>query len=923
MKDTDKIKFGRGDSGIGKSYLPYCAGATGFFPFFTGLKRLLLLALFAVTVPGYGQSAEELLRYKDKYILILSSHSHEHEWENHLSQEIRRKLEKARPDFPTKVEYVGTNKRNSMIATRYAMQGVFLQNRIRPAVLVIIGDESWMTYRKMRLGGWSKVPVVLCVNEKIMEDYSVYFDSARVTDADLIPVSLSFPREMKVTGIAQKRDPAPTLRLIRRLFPEKDRIVFFSSKIYEDDYLLNELQKTIGSRFPEFRLEVYEHTFGNTDTLVSLIKSFSPASVILCNEWHAYQKFLQSVDSTFKSLWESPDFPPVFVLQDIHFKGHTIVGGCYPLRSTYSDRLTEDVLRMLEGLPAGSLPFVSLADSVACLNRAALMARGITRKIPGAVYFHTPPGFFKQNQRNILIALLLACITVSAFSIHIRNRKNRKELEAVYGCYKKLYAELRMIYNSMPLGLLLFDAEGKLLRESPEMKKFREKYPQLSGTGNLFTSVLCTAGIRQKVENGIPIDEIVSLETVEGEENVRSFFRVLVRYIGAELQNRPRILVILLDNTSIFQEKIQKDKIWDVFQFATDAVRLGVAEYNLLDGTGFATDAWYRNTGKKKNTPFSGIYRHFPAEERQKLTGFIARVREKEAVLFNEVLRIKLPGQPMHWLRYIVRVMEYAPENGRIILAELNLNMDKQKAVEHELQTALQKARESDALKSAFIANMGHEIRTPLNAITGFAELLIQSTEQEEKQQYVSLIEDNTAILLRLIGDIIDLSKIESGTLEFAFEETDLCSLLTGITAEARLKTGSGLVKVLTEVPVQSLPVYTDKIRLKQVINNFVSNALKFTVRGEIRIGCRTEERTVYIYVADTGCGIPKERQSHIFDRFMSWAGKASGFGLGLSISKSIVEHLGGDIGVESVEGKGSVFWCRLPLSSHFMPERK
>lgn len=266
---------------------------------------------------------------------------------------------------------------------------------------------------------------------------------------------------------------------------------------------------------------------------------------------------------------------------------------------------------------------------------------------------------------------------------------------------------------------------------------------------------------------------------------------------------------------------------------------------------------------------------------------FIQQYRTE--ILFSSILIVLLVG----FISYYIRILRKAYMR---------------------LSEAMEKAEQANQLKSAFLANMSHEIRTPLNAIVGFSNMLPEMEDRDEMREYADLIETNTNLLLQLINDVLDVSKIEAGIFDFYPALIDVNQTLEEIEQSMCLRLKGEAVTLAFAERLPECAFYMDKNRLVQLISNFVVNAIKFTAHGSIRMGYRMEDAdTIYFYVSDTGCGMSREQCAHVFERFVKYNPFIQGTGLGLSICQIIVERLGGTIGVDSEEGNGSVFWFTLP----------
>ena len=378
-------------------------------------------------------------------------------------------------------------------------------------------------------------------------------------------------------------------------------------------------------------------------------------------------------------------------------------------------------------------------------------------------------------------------------------------------------------------------------------------------------------------------------------------------------------ILINMDNTERIDALKRISDFENLFLLISDYAKVGYAKLNLLNRQGYAIKQWFKNMGEDENRPLSdvvGVYSKMHPDDRSSMLAFFEEAKKGKAKAFKGEMRILRPGtkNEWNWVRTNVVLNLYEPEKGQVELIGVNYDITALKETEAKLIEAKEKAEESDRLKSAFLANMSHEIRTPLNAIVGFSSLMVDTEDMEERRQYMDIVEENNDLLLQLISDILDLSKIEAGTFDFTERELDVNLLCEDIVLAMRMKARPN-VEILFDRHLPECRIMSDRNRLHQVISNFVNNAIKFTEEGNIRVGYdQLDEAHLRFYVADTGIGIEPEMQNEIFERFVKLNSFVHGTGLGLSICRSIVEQLGGEIGVDSEPEKGSCFWFTLPI---------
>ena len=480
------------------------------------------------------------------------------------------------------------------------------------------------------------------------------------------------------------------------------------------------------------------------------------------------------------------------------------------------------------------------------------------------------------------------------------------------------------IFANIPAGVEIYDKDGYLIDLNNKDLEIFGVVNKSDVIGvNFFDNPNVPQNIRDRVRNEDLVDFRLnySFEQAEGYyETNRSNAIELYSKVSKLYDNEGNFsgyILISIDNTERIDAMNRIRDFENFFLMISDYAKVGYAKLNLLNRKGYAIKQWYKNLGEEEDTLLDevvGVYTHMHPEDRKRFLDFYDEVRDGKRRHFQGEMRIRRPGtkNEWNWVSSNVMVTNYKPEENEIEIIGINYDITELKETEAELIQARDKAEMMDRLKSAFLANMSHEIRTPLNAIVGFSDLLVETEELSERQEYIKIVRENNDLLLQLISDILDLSKIEAGTFEFTNGDVDVYLLCEDIVRSMRMK-AKGEVELVLDNHLPVCHVISDRNRIHQVISNFVNNAMKFTSEGSIHVGYKLKDGELEFYVEDTGIGIEKEQLPHIFERFVKLNSFVHGTGLGLSICQSIVEQLGGRIGVDSEKGKGSRFWFTIP----------
>lgn len=483
---------------------------------------------------------------------------------------------------------------------------------------------------------------------------------------------------------------------------------------------------------------------------------------------------------------------------------------------------------------------------------------------------------------------------------------------------------LRNIYNNIPVGIELYDKDGNLTDINDwNLEIFGIESKAEIMHLNLFESNRFSEAIKEKLLQHEKLDFSYHYD-FSGQQwhspcRKQGSAHLITKMtpIYDSRNTFTNYLVINIDHTETTSAYRKIQEFEEFFSVIADFAKVGYFKWNPITEKGFAISQWYKNVVEpthKKLKEIVGIYRNYHPDDRKRLNEFVKQSKRGLVHELSQEVRVIQPDGTWRWLRCYIMLKEFDPEHDRVELVGVNYDITELKEAEEKLIAARDKAEALDRLKSAFLANMSHEIRTPLNAIVGFSNLLVDTEDAEERRQYISIVEENNRLLLQLISDILDLSKIEAGTFEFNKETVDIRQLCQEIICSFMIKSDEN-VRILLEDVLPECSLYGDKNRITQIITNFLTNALKFTSRGSITLSYRLIRNAseVEFSVTDTGVGIPREKQEAIFGRFVKLDNFVHGTGLGLSICKSIAGQMGGRIGVESEVGSGSHFWFTHP----------
>lgn len=534
--------------------------------------------------------------------------------------------------------------------------------------------------------------------------------------------------------------------------------------------------------------------------------------------------------------------------------------------------------------------------------------------------------------------VVLFVLTLVLFLMELRKRKRLQEkIKNRSRNIQKYTRTLDAIFRNVHAYILLIDKEFNVLKTNYYERTHKIDNNEEKKVGDL---ICCENAIISGMCGSHPkcADCIVRANIHRAFQQKRGFTDLRIsltlavsydRFVGFEglvsgsyfsTDGDENLVLTIHDVTELLAEKRENQKLESIVKFTSSISQVGFASLNLLTGDEVITPSYCVNLCEKEDERANVVMRGFRyvyPEDRDELLRFMEIAQNGKIESMCRDVRVMTNDAEWKWIKIFLIQKEYSPDCNSNEIYSLSIDINEQKKAEVTLEEAKVKAEEANTSKSAFLANMSHEIRTPLNAIIGFSELLASAHSDKEKEQFLQILKMNNEMLLQLVNDILDLAKIEAGTLEFTYSEVDINLLTSELNRQFEMKMkNKEKVSLVYEPSLPSYILYTDRNRLTQVLFNFMSNAMKFTESGSIRMGYKPHEKGIYFYVSDTGVGIKEEMVENVFERFTRFHKDKKGNGLGLSISKTIIEKLGGEIGLTSVYGEGSTFWFILPTNT-------
>ena len=902
------------------------------------MKQYLLLLFFYLLSVNWAFAQKDAIEGKS-YILCINSYTESSPWSSRLISNVTEFVQKD-PGITLYVEHLNMLLVENDSILEESKRNIFDKYKGRsPRMLLLLGNSALLLrdeYRKV----WGDIPIVLCAQEDYLDSYEAYIHRQPSTPEERTPLSYLVDPYNLVYLYADLYIPE-NIRLMKQMIPGMKEFIFIGDgrKVNQDNSVL--IEQELNTKYPDIKYKFWSAENMTTNQLLdSLYFVDTKTTGVLFASWFYKYAFAgTSMLATNSHKLIAATSVPIFSLSMVNIASgkEGMLGGYTYNQDRYDAALIQTISDVLKDKQARHIPCYIPTDGAPVINYEILVRDGLSLSTcPANTRFLNKPPTFWEHYRYFILGTLFSILLITLlFLYRIRNlnalkKAQQNEIDAM-ATYKMLVNNMPILYmqeelvtdkNGNPIELIYRNVNSEFekhfyRKEEVIGRKGSEIFPESMPEFLHFTKMALT--------------EKRAITFPYYFKAIDTFYDVVLK--GTHQGNM--IDIFCLDSTELHKAQQKLSATNSKLAMALDVANIVPWKWDLKSKTilcdinkpiELSTDE-QEVEDSQLSVPDSQYFSKIFKEDRERVKQAYRDLIEGRAEKVKEEYRIvNVQKNNLHKVEWVEAqaAVEARDEDGKpLTLVGSSLVITNRKKMEQELTTAKELAEESNRLKSAFLANMSHEIRTPLNAIVGFSGILASTEEEEEKQEYVSIIENNNTLLLQLISDILDLSKIEAGTLELNYSNIELNELMRELERGFLLRVKTDAVKLEFVEPAGPCMAYTEKNRLSQLMINLVTNAIKFTEKGSIRFGYEMRENELYFYVTDTGCGIPKDKQQNIFGRFVKLNSFAQGTGLGLSICKTLMDHMGGRIGVESEEGKGSTFWFTLPYKPAVKEDKK
>ncbi len=902
------------------------------------MKQYLLFLFFYLLSVNWAFAQKDAIEGKS-YILCINSYTESSPWSSRLISNVTEFVQKD-PGITIYVEHLNMLLVENDSILEESKRNIFDKYKGRsPRMLLLLGNSALLLrdeYRKV----WGDIPIVLCAQEDYLDSYEAYIHRQPSTPEERTPLSYLVDPYNLVYLYADLYIPE-NIRLMKQMIPGMKELIFIGDgrKVNQDNSVL--IEQELNTKYPDIKYKFWSAENMTTNQLLdSLYFVDTKTTGVLFASWFYKYAFAgTSMLATNSHKLIAATSVPIFSLSMVNIASgkEGMLGGYTYNQDRYDAALIQTISDVLKDKQARHIPCYIPTDGAPVINYEILVRDGLSLSTcPANTRFLNKPPTFWEHYRYFILGTLFSILLITLlFLYRIRNlnalkKAQQNEIDAM-ATYKMLVNNMPILYmqeelvtdkNGNPIELIYRNVNSEFekhfyRKEEVIGRKGSEIFPESMPEFLHFTKMALT--------------EKRAITFPYYFKAIDTFYDVVLK--GTHQGNM--IDIFCLNSTELHKAQQKLSATNSKLAMALDVANIVPWKWDLKSKTilcdinrpiELSTDE-QEVEDSQLSVPDSQYFSKIFKEDRERVKQAYRDLIEGRAEKVKEEYRIvNVQKNNLHKVEWgeAQAAVEARDEDGKpLTLVGSSLVITNRKKMEQELTTAKELAEESNRLKSAFLANMSHEIRTPLNAIVGFSGILASTEEEEEKQEYVSIIENNNTLLLQLISDILDLSKIEAGTLELNYSNIELNELMRELERGFLLRVKTDAVKLEFVEPAGPCMAYTEKNRLSQLMINLVTNAIKFTEKGSIRFGYEMRENELYFYVTDTGCGIPKDKQQNIFGRFVKLNSFAQGTGLGLSICKTLMDHMGGRIGVESEEGKGSTFWFTLPYKPAVKEDKK